>query len=62
MAYGWSAGLPTQLDTAVTNGRRWIIRRRAEIIGPDAPPTRAEALEIEQALRALNGSVTKGAG
>ena len=45
---------PRNWMTAVTNGRCWIIRRRAEIIGPDAPPTQAEALEIEQGVRALN--------
>lgn len=47
-------GFPCNWTSAVVNGRGWIIRRRAEVIGPDAPPTHAEALEIEQALRALN--------
>ncbi len=47
-------GLPRNWTSAVINGRGWIIRRRAEVLGPDTPPTRAEALEIEQALRVLN--------
>lgn len=49
-------GFPRNWTSAVINGRGWIIRRRAEVLGPDTPPTRAEALEIEQALRALNAA------
>lgn len=49
-------GFPRNWTTAVINGRSWIIRRRAEVLGPDTPPTRAEALAIEQGVRALNAA------
>lgn len=49
-------GFPRNWTSAAVNGRCWIIRRRAVVLGPDTLPTQAEVLEIEQALRALNAA------
>lgn len=49
-------GFPPNWARAVHNGRRWLVRRRAVVMEPDVPATRAEALAIEQGLRALSAA------
>jgi hypothetical protein len=49
-------GFPSNWQLDERNGRRWLIRRRAVVLGPVEPPTRGEAFTIEAALRILNAA------
>lgn len=48
---------PKNYERVDQNGRSWIVRRRATVLGPNygQTPTKEQALAIERDLRTLNG-------